>query len=69
MFKNNSGFLKKDRLGKNIWNEIYPQTVYIDQKRKKKKPTPNYAILNRARKSVNPRRWAGDGQGKQTNQL
>lgn len=43
----------KGRLGKNIWNEILPQTIYIDQKRKGKNPTPNYTILNGAGKDVN----------------
>lgn len=38
MFKNNSGFLRKDRLGKNIWNEIHPQVIYRDQKRGEKNP-------------------------------
>lgn len=60
MFKNNSGFLRKDRLGENIWNEINPQTIYADQKRKKKKPISNYAVLNDARKDVTEERVDGN---------
>lgn len=44
----------KGRLGENIWDEINPQTIYIDSKRMgKKHPTPNYTILDSAGKDGN----------------
>ena len=67
-FKIILGFLRKTGWGKTSGMKCIHRPFTQAKREKEKKTTSNYAILNSARKSMNPRRWAGDGQGKQTNQ-